>query len=607
NQVGIDPVDEGYFLSLADRVRDGALPYRDFDTYYTPGIFYLYAWLLQTFGVGVGAVRAFTAIEWAACWLVLYRLARRLVSPWFAALPFLAVALVEPSPIWPAIHPGWLALLAALVSLEMVVVHSEREQSRWLVFAGAAAGVAFLFKQNVGAFATLGVAAYIVLRPGPPTGWLVRGLRIAFVSGLGLVVAGLLWPGLDAEVAVTLLLPVWVTLLLLVASSEDRVQGDSVVTPRRIATDAALAGGTFLLVGLLWLVPLTMALGVAHTPFGLFLGAVNFGALNEPLGPPPRGVFVLGLTAIWLPLLVVATIRKPVWQQWRWRLMAGTGASALVLIMPTTDVEMVQGVNSWPGVLDAELGWLYVYLPAVSVWAALAVHAGSRSRWTLRGQPLGWYLLFGTLGGLALYPRVDPLHAMMAGPPLLVVGAWALARVYDTLVGDARGVGRPVLFASLLVFPLAAAAPLVNARYASIVPADSSDRYVPLGLERAPVLVRPRTALEIGSTVAYIREHTAPGEPVFAYPMLPIVNFLADRPNPTRFSHFLPGALTPEDMAGVIASLEANPPRYVVWDHAGVIVWETDAANRPLSDYIWRCYSEVTSFGLVLVLERSSC
>jgi len=60
-------------------------------------------------------------------------------------------------------------------------------------------------------------------------------------------------------------------------------------------------------------------------------------------------------------------------------------------------------------------------------------------------------------------------------------------------------------------------------------------------------------------------------------------------------------------MDGVIASLGANPPRYVVWDHAGVIVWDTDAANRPLSDYIWRCYSEVASFGLVLVLERSQC
>ena len=38
-QFWIDPVDEGYFLDLADRVQHGALPYRDFATYYTPGVF----------------------------------------------------------------------------------------------------------------------------------------------------------------------------------------------------------------------------------------------------------------------------------------------------------------------------------------------------------------------------------------------------------------------------------------------------------------------------------------------------------------------------------------------------------------------------------------
>ena len=31
---------------------------------------------------------------------------------------------------------------------------------------------------------------------------------------------------------------------------------------------------------------------------------------------------------------------------------------------------------------------------------------------------------------------------------------------------------------------------------------------------------------------------------------------------------------------------------------------ETDPANRPLSDYVWRCYEQVTAFNLYLVLER---
>ena len=42
----IDLIDEGYFIYLGSRVQAGDLPYRDFDSYYTPGIFYLFAWTL---------------------------------------------------------------------------------------------------------------------------------------------------------------------------------------------------------------------------------------------------------------------------------------------------------------------------------------------------------------------------------------------------------------------------------------------------------------------------------------------------------------------------------------------------------------------------------
>jgi len=40
-QYGFDILEEGYFLANAQRVLKGDLPYRDFNTPYTPGIFYL--------------------------------------------------------------------------------------------------------------------------------------------------------------------------------------------------------------------------------------------------------------------------------------------------------------------------------------------------------------------------------------------------------------------------------------------------------------------------------------------------------------------------------------------------------------------------------------
>src|SRR6266852_5572105 len=83
--VWIDVVDEGYFLDLADRVRNGALPYRDFSTYYTPGIFYLFAAILKVFGVSVLPIRYLMAGLRAAAAVLMFSLTRR-VSPWPWAL-----------------------------------------------------------------------------------------------------------------------------------------------------------------------------------------------------------------------------------------------------------------------------------------------------------------------------------------------------------------------------------------------------------------------------------------------------------------------------------------------------------------------------------------
>ena len=132
-------------------------------------------------------------------------------------------------------------------------------------------------------------------------------------------------------------------------------------------------------------------------------------------------------------------------------------------------------------------------------------------------------------------------------------------------------------------------------------------RYVPLGLDRAAIVLPEGEGKPLRDAVAFVRDRTAPGEPLFAYPMDPLVNFLTDRPNPTRFDEFLPGALSARDMQDVIADLEVATPQYVFWDHGAVEFWETDRPNRILSDYIWRCYTEVAAFQLYLVLERDAC
>ena len=188
-----------------------------------------------------------------------------------------------------------------------------------------------------------------------------------------------------------------------------------------------------------------------------------------------------------------------------------------------------------------------------------------------------------------MYPRADSAHALVASPPILVAAAWALSRL------------RPRLLAvALLGVPLLAVAPQVAWRADLLL----AEPYAPLGLARAEVLVPSATAVDTRGVVEFVQVNTPPGAPLFVYPAAPLLNFLAERPNPTRFEHFFPGTLSQRDFDSAIAELEEARPRYVIWDHRGVVWWGTEPANRPLSDYLWTCYRQVAAFNLYLVLER---
>jgi len=515
----IDVVDEGYFLDLADRVRTGALPYRDFATYYTPGIFYLFAVVLKVFGASVLPIRYAMAGLRAAAAVLMFSLTRR-VAPWpWALAPVVVLLALDHWPIEPEPHPSWPAVVACLATLDAVARHSGSGKMRWLGVAGALVGVSFLFKQNVGAFTALGVAGYVVLRPRARGGRILRWTQVLFALAVAVAVSAFLWPGMDGRLALALWLPV---LLAVAIASGVGLMGNPRETdrvgPGEIVREAIAACAGFGIVTVAWLLPLALALGPSEIPVGLFVGEVD-----------PRGL----------------------------------------------------AIGFDPPGLDR----LHLYLPALAAWAGIAALIATRTKGVQT-----WYVLFGALTLLAMYPRADSAHALVAAPPILVAAAWALARV------------RPRLLAvALLGVPLLAVVPQVAWR-ADLL---RQEAYAPLGLARAEnILVPVTTADDTRGVVDFVRGNTAPGAPLFVYPAAPLLNFLAERPNPTRFEHFLPGTLTQSDFEMAIAELEQARPRYVIWDHRGVVVWGTDPANRPLSDYLWTCYHQVAAFNLYLVLER---
>ena len=386
--------------------------------------------------------------------------------------------------------------------------------------------------------------------------------------------------------ALTLWLPALVTVGLLGARGARLDSGRTTDAVREAALDLAAVLAAFALVTILWLAPLAAALGPHQTPFPLFVGAVNQSGLVEPFVSVHSATVPLLLVATWIPLALGLYRRQP-----RARLLAvsaATGLTVLLLSLPsdpdvgpplTSDEQLLPLVTA----LNASFGTLHLYLPALAAWAGVAALAfGSDSKSSV-SNPGVWYLLFGVLVALTLYPRVDASHVLVASPPILLAGAWALGHVSTTSRLSSHRL-RLALVASLLLVPVAALSPQVMWRLATVVAPEagySRLAYESLGLERAPLLVPMQMAEDARGVVQYIQANTALGTPVLVYPAAPLLNFLSDRPNPTRFDHFLPGHFHRVDFDQVIDALERSRPPYVIWDHRGVIVWQTDEANRP--------------------------
>src|SRR5918912_723524 len=94
--VGIDDLDEGYFAQQAMRVVHGQVPYRDFDSLYTPGLLYLHAGLFALLGgPSVVGLRIVALVGRALIAGLMYALGRSFARPWWAVVPpiFLLVGL----------------------------------------------------------------------------------------------------------------------------------------------------------------------------------------------------------------------------------------------------------------------------------------------------------------------------------------------------------------------------------------------------------------------------------------------------------------------------------------------------------------------------------
>jgi len=116
----------------------------------------------------------------------------------------------------------------------------------------------------------------------------------------------------------------------------------------------------------------------------------------------------------------------------------------------------------------------------------------------------------------------------------------------------------------------------------------------------------PKGSLRVLRVVRWVQLNTGPGEPVLFLPNDAAYYYLADRPNPIRFvlGHQVVGD---DHRREVLFDLRNRPPRYIVWDHAALVVDgipHEQVFGGEIMRFFEENYEEEISFGTVEILRR---
>jgi hypothetical protein len=525
------PHDDGTIGETALRVFEGQLPHRDFSDVYTGGLAYWNALSFALFGVNLLAPRILLFLSFLAFSGASYAIARRFASARISAAVVLCMT-VWGMPNYPAAMPTWYNVFLAVGAVWGLTRYLESTRSRWLVFAGACAGVSILMKLT--GLYTLAALLFAVCffeqatarsrtaTRAPPTGrrWYPVVLTVATVTFF-LLVLRLVVADLSPSVAVHFLLPTGLVAGLIIYT-EWRQPG---LTPsgRRLRDlwqrAAPLVGGALVPV-LLFATLYAWSGALGELVQGVFIAPLQ--RLDEATLLPPR----LNRALPGMGLLAVLAAGGAVRGVARWALLGG-GASILL-------VALVAGGNS------AIFGYVWstdvIAVPLCVVAGVLLLgRAMARARPTespgiMRPdlQPVLATALLAQLAvmGLLQYPFAGSIYTLYVGCMVPLV---ALALV--VVGGRSAYLPGSVLLAFAVAFGARwmGTGNMVTVGFGGYEARRDTER---LTMERGGIRVTPEEAAEFGLLVATLQELAA-GEATLALPDAPEVYFLSGLRNPT--------------------------------------------------------------------------
>jgi hypothetical protein len=516
-----DILEEGYFLTNARRVQMGDLPYRDFNAPYTPGIFFVYAWLMEHVNADVVTLRTLHVVARGAFILALYALGRQVTTPFFALLaPALIIGIDTVPGMW-SLHPGWFTTPASILGTLAVARYLRTGRLWWLLLAGTACGLAFAFKQNLAAYGTMAALWLLVvfeLRL-PPVRLSLRLRRhgpldeappaVARRRSAGPVLLAIARTGVQA--AALVLLPLVATVIALPYMSS-LVAGLFVMplvalsgigllqVMRGFALPPAAQPGSLdrdtsfylrpavLLIGftavtLAWFLPFFRALDWRADLLGPMVGKIDqTGYFLSMQQPTVEHLRVIG-AALLLPVLLPLACALGLWGRRGIALLVGALAW-WVLSVSRGSREWSDPWNALDGLaevrgklLSASAAYgeqayttydLVLWLPTLIFWLAYLLLLYSLVR--RRTDPVRiWLLAAGAALLLNQYPRMDEVHMLWSGGVLFMVGADLLQRWYRLAVRAvprlrSSALGDVVFKLSMAILPAAAALPIIFSR-----------------------------------------------------------------------------------------------------------------------------------------------
>ena len=169
--------DEGTLVYGAQRVAEGALPYRDFFEVMGPASFWWLGMFFRLFGPSFLVARVLLLMTGVCTALLVYWIARKTTpgpGDWWPAL----MVTVASIPLWPATSHHWDSNLFFLGGVALFLQSRAGDRRGYLIASGIAAGLTACFMPEKGAYLSIAVTSTLALVPG--TG----GLRLRLTKCL---------------------------------------------------------------------------------------------------------------------------------------------------------------------------------------------------------------------------------------------------------------------------------------------------------------------------------------------------------------------------------------------------------------------------------------